>query len=233
MKIIFMGTPDFAIPILEALNEKYEIVLVVSQPAKPEGRKGILHNPPVIEKAHELGLNTYQPICIKDSYEYFKNIEADIIVTAAYGQFIPTKILNLYKKAINVHGSLLPRHRGGAPIQRSIMEGDTTTGVTIMEMVKKMDAGRMYAAASIPILDEDNNTSLFEKLSVIGAKLLMDNIEDIYNDINKKIKRSKTNSISQDLLDADKALIRLFNKQLGKAKCLLSDIRHLQHRFQF
>lgn len=191
MKIIFMGTPNFAIPSLEALNEKYEVVLVVSQPAKPEGRKGILKNPPVALKALELGIQLFQPEHIKNEYEYFKNIKADMIVTAAYGQFIPTKILNLYKKCINVHGSLLPHHRGGAPIQRAIINGDNKTGVTIMEMVKKMDAGRMYASSEIPILDSDNNSSLFEKLAILGKNLLMENIEDIYNGKNEGIMQNE------------------------------------------
>lgn len=191
MKIIFMGTPNFAVPSLEALNEKYEVVLVVSQPAKHEGRKGILKNPPVALKALELGIQLFQPEHIKNEYEYFKNIKADMIVTAAYGQFIPTKILNLYKKCINVHGSLLPHHRGGAPIQRAIINGDKKTGVTIMEMVKKMDAGRMYASSEIPILDSDNNSSLFEKLAIIGKNLLMENIEDIYNGKNEGIMQNE------------------------------------------
>lgn len=191
MKIIFMGTPNFAVPSLEALNEKYEVVLVVSQPAKPEGRKGILKNPPVALKALELGIQVFQPEHIKNEYEYFKNIKADMIVTAAYGQFIPTKILNLYKKCINVHGSLLPHHRGGAPIQRAIINGDKKTGVTIMEMVKKMDAGRMYASSEILILDSDNNSSLFEKLAIIGKNLLMENIEDIYNGKNEGIMQNE------------------------------------------
>ena len=191
MKIIFMGTPNFAVPSLESLNEKYEVVLVVSQPAKPEGRKGILKNPPVALKALELGIQLFQPEHIKNEYEYFKNIKADMIVTAAYGQFIPTKILNLYKKCINVHGSLLPHHRGGAPIQRAIINGDKKTGVTIMEMVKKMDAGRMYASSEIPILDSDNNSSLFEKLAIIGKNLLMENIEDIYNGKNEGIMQNE------------------------------------------
>lgn len=191
MKIIFMGTPNFAVPSLEALNEKYEVVLVVSQPAKPEGRKGILKNPPVALKALELGIQLFQPEHIKNEYEYFKNIKADMIVTAAYGQFIPTKILNLYKKCINVHGSLLPHHRGGAPIQRAIINGDKKTGVTIMEMVKKMDAGRMYASSEIPMLDSDNNSSLFEKLAIIGKNLLMENIEDIYNGKNDGIMQNE------------------------------------------
>lgn len=222
MKIIFMGTPEFAIPSLVALNEKYEVVLVVSQPAKPEGRKGILHEPPVIEKARELGLKIFQPQFIKDSYDYFKNIEADMIVTAAYGQFIPSRILKLFKKAINVHGSLLPLHRGGAPIQRAIMEGDKETGVTIMEMVKKMDAGRMYAKASIPILNEDNNTSLFSKLSILGAKLLMDNIEDIYNGKNLGDEQdeslatiSPNISKEEEKIDFNRSAIEVFNQIRG------------------
>ena len=186
-----MGTPNFAVPSLEALNEKYEVVLIVSQPAKPEGRKGILKNPPVALKALELGIQLFQPEHIKNEYEYFKNIKADMIITAAYGQFIPTKILNLYKKCINVHGSLLPHHRGGAPIQRAIINGDKKTGVTIMEMVKKMDAGRMYASSEIPILDSDNNSSLFEKLAIIGKNLLMENIEDIYNGKNEGIMQNE------------------------------------------
>ena len=186
-----MGTPNFAVPSLEALNEKYEVVLVVSQPAKPEGRKGILKKTPVALKALELGIQLFQPEHIKNEYEYFKNIKADMIVTAAYGQFIPTKILNLYKKCINVHGSLLPHHRGGAPIQRAIINGDKKTGVTIMEMVKKMDAGRMYASSEIPILDSDNNSSLFEKLAIIGKNLLMENIEDIYNGKNEGIMQNE------------------------------------------
>lgn len=208
MKIIFMGTPSFAVPSLEALNEKYEVVLVVSQPAKPEGRKGILKNPPVALKALELGIQLFQPEHIKNEYEYFKNIKADMIVTAAYGQFIPTKILNLYKKCINVHGSLLPHHRGGAPIQRAIINGDKKTGVTIMEMVKKMDAGRMYASSEIPILDSDNNSSLFEKLAIIGKNLLMENIEDIYNGKNEGIMQNEEEAtISPNIAPEEEKII--------------------------
>ena len=211
MKIIFMGTPEFAVPSLEALNEKYEVVLVVSQPAKPEGRKGILKNPPVALKALELGIQLFQPEHIKNEYEYFKNVQADMIVTAAYGQFIPTKILNLYKKCINVHGSLLPKHRGGAPIQRALINGDKKTGVTIMEMVKKMDAGRMYASSELHILDSDNNSSLFEKLAIIGKNLLMDNIEDIYNGKNEGILQNEEEAtISPNILPQEEKID--FNK---------------------
>lgn len=190
MKIIFMGTPQFSVKPLEALASKYEVVLVVSQPSVYDRKKKVLKNPPVVDKAKELGINVFQPESIKNEVEYFKNIKADMIVTSAYGQFIPTKILNLYSKCINIHGSLLPFHRGGAPIQRAIMEGDKITGVTIMEMVRQMDAGRMYAKVETEILDTDNNSTLFERLSILGTKLLMDNIEDIY--------LGKNEGISQD-----------------------------------
>lgn len=180
MKIIFMGTPSFSVPILEALNEKYEILLVVSQPNQ-RGKKNKVLEPPVATKAKELGLNLTQPDKISTLYETFKELNADVLVTAAYGQFVPSKMLKLFKKCLNVHGSLLPKHRGGAPIQRAIMEGDKTTGITIMEMVKQMDAGRMYAKAEIPILDTDNNETMFTKLSIVGRDLLLNSIEDIVN----------------------------------------------------
>lgn len=192
MKIIFMGTPQFSVKPLEALASKYEVVLVVSQPSVYDRKKKVLKDPPVVEKAKELGIDVFQPESIKNEAEYFKNIKADMIVTSAYGQFIPTKILNLYSKCINIHGSLLPYHRGGAPIQRAIIEGDKTTGVTIMEMVRQMDAGRMYAKVETDILDTDNNSSLFERLSDLGTKVLMDNIEDIYSGKNEGIPQDET-----------------------------------------
>ena len=180
MKILFMGTPEFSVPILEALNEKYEIALVISQPNRVK-KKGVFLDTPVAAKAKELGLNLFQPEHIKEHIDYITGIDADIIVTAAYGQYVPSKILNAFKKCINVHGSILPKYRGGAPIQRCLMNGEKTTGVTIMEMTKKLDAGVMYAKVYYDILEEDNNESLFNKLSIIGRDLLLDNIEDIYN----------------------------------------------------
>lgn len=187
MKIIFMGTPEFASVILEELCKKYEIVLVVSQPDKEVGRKRILTKPPVIQKALELGLKTFQPRKIKDDYEMITSIHADMIVTAAYGQIVPEVVLKSVSKAINVHASLLPLYRGGAPIQRSIMNGDSKTGVSIIEMIQKLDAGVVYSKRSIDILETDDNSSLFKKLAVVGKDLLMDSIEDIYNGVNKGV----------------------------------------------
>lgn len=180
MKIVFMGTPDFAVPTLKALNEKYEVVLVVSQPNRVR-KKGVLLDTPVAECAKELGLNLFQPEKIKDDYEIIINSGADVLVSAAYGQYVPSKILNTFKYTLNVHGSLLPKHRGGAPIQRALINGDAVTGISIIEMAKKLDAGRIYATQEYKILQEDNSSSLFSKLSIIGSNLLMNTIEDVYN----------------------------------------------------
>ena len=180
MKIVFIGTPEFAVPVLEALNSKYEVVLVVSQPNRVK-KKGVFIDTPVAAKAKELGLNIIQPEKIGEEYEYLKSLEADVLVSAAYGQYVPTKILNLYKKTLNVHGSLLPKHRGGAPIQRAIMNGDDVTGVTIIEMAKKLDAGVMYAKKQYAIKDTDTSDIVFNELSIIGTNLLMEVIEDVYN----------------------------------------------------
>ena len=180
MKIVFIGTPEFAVPVLEALNSKYEVVLVVSQPNRVK-KKGVFIDTPVAAKAKELGLNIIQPEKIGEEYEYLKSLEADVLVSAAYGQYVPTKILNLYKKTLNVHGSLLPKHRGGAPIQRAIMNGDDVTGVTIIEMAKKLDAGVMYAKKQYAIKDTDTSDIVFNELSTIGTNLLMEVIEDVYN----------------------------------------------------
>ena len=182
MKIVFMGTPQFAVPILEALKEKYEVLLVVSQPNRAK-KKGKLIETPIAECAKKLNLNLIQPEKIGDEYEYIKSINADVLVTAAYGQYVPTKILELFKKTLNVHGSLLPKHRGGAPIQRAIINGDEKTGVTIIEMAKKFDSGVMYAKRECLITDDDNNSSVFEKLSYMGRDLLLEVIEDVYNGI--------------------------------------------------
>ena len=180
MKIVFIGTPEFAVPVLEALNSKYEVILVVSQPNRVK-KKGVFIDTPVAAKAKELGLNIIQPEKIGEEYEYLKSLEADVLVSAAYGQYVPTKILNLYKKTLNVHGSLLPKHRGGAPIQRAIMNGDDVTGVTIIEMAKKLDAGVMYAKKQYAIKDTDTSDIVFNELSIIGTNLLMEVIEDVYN----------------------------------------------------
>ena len=180
LKIIFLGTPEFAVPILEGLHEEYEIALVISQPNRVK-KKGVFLDTPVAKCAKELGLKLIQPESIKDSIDEILAIGADTLITAAYGQYLPSRLLNGFKVKVNVHGSLLPYHRGGAPIQRSLMEGDIETGVTIMEMAKKLDGGKIYSMEKYKIEDNDNSTTLFEKLSLMGKDLLLKTLPDIYD----------------------------------------------------
>ena len=155
MKIVFLGTPSFAVPILKGLHEHYEIALVISQPNRVK-KKGVFLDTPVASMAKELGLPLIQPESIKDIFQEIEALHADTLITAAYGQYIPSKILNLFKVKVNVHGSLLPKHRGGAPIQRCLMEGDSITGVTIMEMAKKLDGGKIYSMEEYKIENNKN-----------------------------------------------------------------------------
>ena len=181
--IIFMGTPQFSVPVLEGLIDKgYEIKAVVTQPDKKVGRKQKLTKTPAKIAAEKHNILVYQPVKLSGSNELeeLMNLHADFIVTAAYGQFLPTKFLNSVKiAAVNVHGSLLPKYRGGAPIQYSLLNGDQETGITIMEMVKKMDAGDMYAQKAIKIEKDDTAGSLFEKLSYLGRDLLLETLPKI------------------------------------------------------
>lgn len=179
--IVFMGTPQFAVPILKALidSEDYQVLAVVSQPDRRVGRKHELRATPVKELALENGIEVLTPEKINHSPEMDRVIELapDLIITAAFGQFLPDKLLAAAKvAAINVHGSLLPKYRGGAPIQYAVMNGDAETGVTIMYMVKKMDAGDIISQASLPITKQDDTGTMFEKLSLLGRDLLLDTL---------------------------------------------------------
>ena len=177
LKIIFMGTPEFSVPILDALHQKYEVVAVVTQPDKEVGRHRILTPTPVKKYAVEHNLPVYQPEKIKEEYDNLIKLNADLIVTAAYGQFVGVKLLHSPKyKAINCHASLLPKYRGGAPIHQAIKDGCLYTGVSIMYMEKKMDAGDVLSTVKVRIEDEDNCGTMFEKLSIAATNLLMETI---------------------------------------------------------
>lgn len=180
MNIVFMGTPYFAVPILEKLNEISPINLVVTQPDKRVGRKQEFTYSPVKLFAVRHNLEVFQPKNIKTDYQRIIDIKPDIIVTAAYGQMIPAELIDHYTM-VNIHGSLLPKYRGGAPVQRAIMNGDTTTGVTLMYMAQKMDSGSIIAQSEISIEEDDTTTSLMKKLSYVGRDLLVENLEDILN----------------------------------------------------
>ena len=183
-KIVFMGTPKFAVPVLEMLIENYGVDLVITQPDKKVGRKKVLTAPPVKILAEEKGIRVLQPEKIsgdEDVLAELKELNPDIIITAAYGQLVPESILEIPKyKCINVHGSLLPKLRGGAPIQYSILEDHGKTGITIMYMVKKLDAGDMISKIEVDILDSDNYESLHDKLSIAGRDLLKETLPNIF-----------------------------------------------------
>lgn len=187
IKTIFMGTPDFAVPILKTLIEATEVVLVVTQPDKLVGRKKVLTYPPVKEEALKHNIPVFQPDRIKNDYEILKTYNPDLIVTCAYGQIVPLGVLNIPSLGcINVHASLLPKYRGGAPIHHAIINGDKETGITIMYMDEGMDTGDMISSLSIKIEDDDTTETLHDKLSILGSKLLRDTLPSIIYKTNKR-----------------------------------------------
>lgn len=181
-KLIFMGTPAFSATVLQGLlaDDRYEIVAVVTQPDRAVGRKRELKPTPVKEVALAHQLPVYQPEKLSGSQELadLMALGADGIITAAFGQFLPVSLLNSVSFALNVHASLLPKYRGGAPIHYALINGDQEVGVTIMEMVKEMDAGDMVSQKAIPILDSDNVGTLFGKMAELGRDLLLATLPD-------------------------------------------------------
>lgn len=183
MRIIFMGTPDFAVGTLEALvNAGHEVVLAVTQPDKPQGRKQILIAPPVKQTAEKLGIPVYQPKRVREpeALALLRGYEPELIVVAAFGQILPKELLDMPQYGcINVHASLLPKYRGAAPIQWAILNGDAVTGVTIMRMDVGLDTGDMIAKAEVAITPQDTGGSLFDRLAETGAKLCVETIPSI------------------------------------------------------
>jgi len=186
MKIVMMGTPYFAVPILEMLHEKHQVLLVVTQPDKPVGRKKVMMASPVKLKALELNMPVFQPEKLKKEYQKIIDLKPDFIVTAAYGQMLPNELLDQIE-ALNVHGSLLPKYRGGAPIQYALFNGEKETGCTIMYMAYQMDSGDIIKQGSLPIDPNDDYQSLSKKLSVLGTTLLEQVLKDISNGIIHRI----------------------------------------------
>ncbi len=184
MKIVFWGTPDFAVESLKALlKSNHKVLAVITQPDKPKGRGKKIQPPPVKEEALKHNIPVIQPEKVKNNQELLntlKKLNPDIFVVVAYGKILPEEIINLPKhKTINVHASLLPEYRGAAPIHRAIMEGKEKTGVCIMEITPQLDAGDIYACKEIEIKDSDDIVSLHDKLAKEGAKLLIDVLDKI------------------------------------------------------
>lgn len=181
-KLVFMGTPAFSVPILDGLVAAgYEVLAVVTQPDRPVGRKRILTPPPVKVAALAHDIEVLQPEKISGSQEMARvmELQPDLIVTAAFGQFLPESLLKAPTHgAVNVHASLLPKYRGGAPVHYAIINGEQETGVTIMEMIKKMDAGDIIRQEALPITDQDDVGTMFDKLSLLGKELLLATLPD-------------------------------------------------------
>jgi len=182
-RVCFMGTPQFAVAILDALVQSdVEVVAVVSQPDKKVGRKQVLQETPVKERALSYNIPVLQPNKIKESLEELKLLNLDLIVTCAYGQFIPETILNIPRfGSVNIHASLLPKYRGGAPIHKAIINGETESGITIMRMVKKMDAGDIIFQESCPIVEEDDFGSLHDRLQELGSNMIKKYLNELFN----------------------------------------------------
>lgn len=192
MKVVFMGTPDFAVNVLQGLIDNYDVVGVVSQPDKKVGRRQILTPTPVKELALKYNIPVFQPVKIREDYRDILSLEPDIIVTCAYGQIIPKEILDYPKfGCINVHASLLPKLRGGAPIHKAIIDGYDKTGITIMYMDVKMDNGDIISQVETEILDSDNLESLHDRLSIMGRDLLLDTLPSIIDGTNKRVKQDE------------------------------------------
>lgn len=179
MKILLAGTPSFSVPIFEEVIKNFEVVAVVSQPDKPANRGYKLEPTPVKLLAEKYNLKVFQPNKISEIYDELAKLDFDVFLSCAFGQFVPDKVLKLAKKAaLNVHGSLLPKYRGAAPIQYSLLNGDKQTGITIIYMVNKMDAGDMLFKKAIDIQDTDTSDSLFEKLSILGTENIVSWLKD-------------------------------------------------------
>lgn len=228
MKIIFMGTPDFAVPTLESLFAKgYSIDLVITQKDKPKGRGKKVQYTPVKEKALELGLSVYQPDNVNDleSIEIMKKLNPDFIVVVAYGQILKKEILEMPKyNCLNVHASLLPKYRGAAPINWAIVNGEKETGVTIMEMAEGLDTGDMILWESIPINLDDDYPSIHDKLSILGGSLIIDALEKIKNDNFTRTVQDNSISTYASMLSKETGIIN-WNNNAGDIRNLVRGLK--------
>ena len=176
LKLVFMGTPEISAYVFEKMIEAgYHFVGLVAQPDHPVGRKGIIEKVPTKVIAEKYNIPVFQPVKIRDDYAFIDDIKPDLVITLAYGQIVPQGFLDkIPMGCLNLHGSLLPKYRGASPVQTALINNEKVTGVTLMEMVKAMDAGRMYAKKEIIIAEDDNATSLFNKVKIAAGELVLE-----------------------------------------------------------
>lgn len=222
MNIVFLGTPEFAATILQSLIETgHNILLAVTQPDKPVGRKRILEFSPVKKLALAHQIPVFQPKSLKKDHQTILNLNPDILITAAYGQMLPNILLDEIR-SVNVHGSLLPFYRGGAPIQYALFDGLKETGITIMYMAYQMDSGDIIKQESIPILESDDYQSLSKRLAHLGAKLLNEVLQDISQDIIVRIPQDHnqatfayTLKLEDEYIDFNQSADQIINRLRG------------------
>ena len=222
-RVVFMGTPTFSVPILEALIKNYKVKAVVTQPDKQVGRSGKIAKPPVKIKAEENNILVIQLDKIRDGYQDIIDLDPDLIVTCAYGQILPKELLDYPKYGcINVHASLLPSLRGGAPIHRSIINGYSKTGITIMYMAEGMDDGDIITQREVEIKEDDTASTLHDKLSIIGSELLIETLPSILDGTNERIKQDPSKvtfapiiTKDDEKLDFNKSSKEVYNKIRG------------------
>lgn len=223
-RIVFMGTASFSLAVLQMLLEnQYHVVGVVTQPDRYVGRKKVLTMPDVKVEALKYDIPVIQPVRIKEDYQAILDLQPDLIITAAYGQIIPQALLDAPRLGcVNVHASLLPLYRGGAPVHQAIIDGQEKTGVTIMYMVKKMDAGDIISQKETPILQDDTVGILYDRLSDLGAKLLKETLPSILNGTNQRIPQDEslvtyapTLSREDERIDWNLSAKQVYNKVRG------------------
>lgn len=221
--VVFMGTPDFSVPILEMLTKNTNVIMVVTKPDAPVGRGNQIKYSPVKSCALENNIKVFQPIKIKTDYEELKNLDIDLIVTCAYGQIIPKEILDMPKYGcINVHASILPKYRGSAPIQWALFNGDKETGVTIMYMDEGMDTGDIIDIKKINIEETDNVGTLHDKLSILGKDLLLETLPKILSGNITRVKQGSNFTLAPMIKRSDERLdFNLSGKEIiGRIKGL-------------
>lgn len=214
-----MGTPSIAATVLQyMIDANINIELVVSQPDKKVGRKQIVTQTPVKELAVKHNIPVFQPYKLKDEVQTILDLKPDLIVTCAYGQWVPESILNCPKYGcVNLHGSLLPKYRGGAPIQYALLNGDKKTGMSLMKMAKAMDAGPVLAVKSIDIQEDDNATSLFDKLGHVAGELLLENFDRICSEDAEYVEQDESKATLSPIIS--KAQERIDFGQSDEAVC--------------